>query len=116
MNMARNCALEGEFPAADGGDETWVLAMSAKHEFLLQAQRVNVLETALSEGLGRALKLKIEIREPSKETPDMRSARIKRERLEKAEATFVTDPFVKEMIQEFSAVVERHSIRPTDEI
>lgn len=116
MNMARNCALEGEFPAADVGDETWVLAMSAKHEFLLQAQRVNVLETALSEGLGRALKLKIEIREPSKETPDMRSARIKRERLEKAEATFVTDPFVKEMIQEFSAVVERHSIRPTDEI
>ncbi len=116
MNMARNCALESEIPAVDGGEATWVLAVSAKHEFLLQAQRINVLETALSEALGHALKLKIDVREPSRETPDMRSARIKRERLEKAETTFVTDPFVKEMIQEFSAVVERHSIRPIDEI
>lgn len=113
MNMARNFALEGV--QTGDGNELWVLVMSPKHEFLLQPARVSTLENAIAESLGRPLTLKIDIREPTSETPDVRTARIKRERLEKAESTFVEDPFVKEMIQEFSAVVERHSIRPRDE-
>lgn len=115
MNMARNCALEAEQAGAEEGSESWQLAMSAKHEFLLQPQRIATLETAISESLGRRIYLKIEVREPKGETPDMRTARIKREKLEKAEVAFVEDPFVKEMMQEFSAVLERHSIRPLDE-
>lgn len=116
LNLARNCALEQE--GAESGDadtEIWQLAMSPRNEMLFQPQRVVTLEEVLSAKLGKTVRLKVNVREPTIETPDMRYMRIKREKLEKAEAAFVEDPFVKTLVQEFSAVVERHSIQPVDE-
>ncbi|CBL46939.1 DNA polymerase III (subunits tau and gamma) [gamma proteobacterium HdN1] len=114
LNFARNCALES-VQKSDDGAEVWQLSLSPKHEFLLQSQRLAALENKVREALQRAVVLNVLVQEPTHETPDVRAARYRKERQQRAEAMFTEDPFVKGMMREFGAVLERHSIAPLDD-
>ena len=111
LNFARNCALENE----EGG--VWSLFLSPKHEALYQPAHLERLEAAISEIKGTSIKLKLDVREPTRDTPDRLLAKRRRARLDRAEGELRADPFVQILETRFGATMDRESITPIgDEI
>lgn len=106
LNFARNCALESE----EGN--VWNLFLSPKHEALYQPAHLERLEAAISEVKGVSVKLKLEVREPTRDTPDRLLAKRRRARLDRAENELKSDPFVQILETRFGATMDRESITP----
>ncbi|MNP35107.1 DNA polymerase III subunits gamma and tau [compost metagenome] len=107
-NIAANCTLI----SAEGDD--WLLHLDPAHSALFNSTQQRRLNDALNQHLGRTLKLTIELIRPEQETPAQAAARKRAERQGQAEASIEDDPLIRQMIQQFGAMVRHDTIEPVD--
>ncbi len=108
--MARELAQHCEL---DGISGTRVkLFLSPTHRHLQMKPAQDKLQQALSDHLGRALQLVIELREAAGDTPAAAAQRRRSERQDKAVASVEQDDFVREVIDLFDATLIESSIKP----
>ena len=105
-NIAANCTL-----AKVEGDH-WLLQLDPAQAALFNSTQQRRLNEALNQYHGRALRLDIELRKPEQETPAQAAARRRAERQRQAEASIQDDPLVRQMIQQFAAVIRDGTIEP----
>ena len=108
-NFARNCSLESR------EEGTWILAISPRFEVLYKDENRDLLAQALSANAGHSIKLKVEVVEPSKPTPDQLLANYKQQRKDAAISLMQEDAFVKDLQTLFGAKLDLNSVTPVDE-
>ncbi|OUS23701.1 hypothetical protein A9Q99_27070 [Gammaproteobacteria bacterium 45_16_T64] len=108
LNFARNCSLE----SSEGNQ--WVLALGPRHESLYKSHHLDVLEKAIASNKGSSIALSLEIKVPSRDTPDTLAAKRRSKRLENAEASLRSDPFVTYLFEVFNGILDKDSIKPLD--
>ena len=108
LNFARNCGLE----SSDNGQ--WILALGPRHESLYRTHHVETLEKAIAAVNGENITITLEINVPSKDTPDTLASKRRAKRLESAEVSLHSDPFVKYLLENFNGVLDKDSIKPLD--
>ena len=107
-SIAANCTLVG----VDG--DRWHLHLDPGQSALFNAGQQRRLTDALSSYHGRSLTLQIDIVRPEQETPAQAAARQRAERQRAAEASIHADPLVRQMMEQFAAVIRDGTIVPLD--
>ncbi|WP_248805886.1 DNA polymerase III subunit gamma/tau [Pseudomonas sp. MWU13-2100] len=107
-SIAANCTL-----IAVSGDD-WLLHLDPAHSALFNATQQRRLNDALNQYHGRALKLTIELIKPEQETPAQAASRRRHERQDEAVASIHADPLIRQMMQQFGAVIRGDTIEPVD--
>ena len=107
--MARMLADHCELQRAE--DNLLELAVPKAHGHLIEKAYSDKLQAALEERLGRKLRLRIAIG-GSGQTPAVAEDQEKQQRLERAVESIDTDPFVRELVEDFDARVIDSSIKP----
>ena len=110
--LLRELAWQGGLVGVeDGPPEVWRLRIA--HESLRSAALKDKLAEALSQCLGRTLRLELEAGDPA-DTPARRDAAERARAQARAEATMREDPLVQSLLQQFStARLVPGSIKPT---
>ncbi|OUR92544.1 hypothetical protein A9Q81_16495 [Gammaproteobacteria bacterium 42_54_T18] len=108
LNFARNCGLE-----STNGNQ-WTLSLGPRHESLFRTHHIEALQKAIEEEKAEQIILTLEIKVPSKDTPDTLSAKRRSKRLENAEGSLRNDPFVMFLFDAFNGVLDKDSIKPLD--
>ena len=106
--LAMNCDCQSKI------DKHWVLALDDAHRQLLSDDRRKRLQNALSEVLGHAIQLQIDVTGEAVETPAVQQQRESDERQASAVAEIAADPNVRAIQDAFGATVHTESIRPRD--
>ncbi|MDH4030002.1 MAG: DNA polymerase III subunit gamma/tau [Chromatiales bacterium] len=104
--LANNC----QFGSVDGDVVNLVLDESAAH--LQTDTLMGKLRKAVSQGLGRDIRIKIEQGQTEAETPAQRKTRKERQRQQEAEKSIESDPNVLAVQKAFGATVDPASIKP----
>ncbi|MGI0824695.1 DNA polymerase III subunit gamma/tau [Pseudomonas aeruginosa] len=107
-SIAANCTLV----AADG--DHWHLHLDPGQSALFNATQQRRLNDALNQHLGRTLKLEVTLQKPEQETPAQAAARRRAERPRAAEASIDADPLVRQLREQFAAVVRDGTIEPLE--
>ncbi|MGU1709522.1 DNA polymerase III subunit gamma/tau [Pseudomonas aeruginosa] len=107
-SIAANCTLV----AADG--DHWHLHLDPGQSALFNATQQRRLNDALNQHLGRTLKLEVTLQKPEQETPAQAAARRRAERQRAAEASIDADPLVRQLREQFAAVVRDGTIEPLE--
>ena len=107
-SIAANCTL-----VAVEGDR-WHLHLDPGQSALFNAGQQRRLADALSSYHGRSLTLQIDIVRPEQETPAQAAARQRAERQRAAEASIHADPLVRQMMDQFAAVIRDDTIVPLE--
>ncbi|MFI8483130.1 DNA polymerase III subunit gamma/tau [Pseudomonas sp. NPDC078700] len=107
-SIAANCTLI----SVEG--DSWLLHLDPGHSALFNATQQRRLNDALNAQQGRSIDLKIELITPEQETPAQAAARKRANRQREAEESINSDPYVQQMIQQFTAVIRAESIEPID--
>ena len=107
-SIAANCTLV----ATDG--DRWHLHLDPGQSALFNAAQQRRLTDALSGYHGRPLTLQIDIVRPEQETPAQAAARQRAERQRAAEASIHADPLVRQMMEQFAAVIRDGTIVPLE--
>ncbi|MGI1027028.1 DNA polymerase III subunit gamma/tau [Pseudomonas aeruginosa] len=102
-SIAANCTLV----AADG--DHWHLHLDPGQSALFNATQQRRLNDALNQHLGRTLKLEVTLQKPEQETPAQAAARRRA-----AEASIDADPLVRQLREQFAAVVRDGTIEPLE--
>ncbi|MBF7729170.1 DNA polymerase III subunit gamma/tau [Pseudomonas sp. N040] len=105
-SIAANCTLV----ARDG--DNWTLHLDPAHSALFNASQQRRLNDALDQHLGRTIALQIQISKPAQETPAQANTRKRIERQRQAEEAIRNDPLIRQMIEQFGAVIRPDSIEP----
>lgn len=108
LNLARHGLL------VMTGDQRYELQLSPSNQMLGNAAHIKAIEEKLSQAMGVTIRLELSLLEPSGETPVQIAARIRKERLEKAEASLRSDPNVQLLVRDFGAQLIVESIQPID--
>jgi DNA polymerase-3 subunit gamma/tau len=106
--LASNCEIK------QWQDNAITLVLSEQHAQLHSPNFEQRLGDILSDYLGRKVQLKIEIGEPSKETPAREAARQADERQQAAVKSIEEDQVVRALKEKFDAEVQSDSIRPLE--
>ncbi|MGT8889677.1 DNA polymerase III subunit gamma/tau [Pseudomonas aeruginosa] len=107
-SIAANCTLV----AADG--DHWHLHLDPGQSALFNATQQRRLNDALNQHLGRTLKLEVTLQKPEQETPAQAAGRRRAERQRAAEASIDADPLVRQLREQFAAVVRDGTIEPLE--
>ncbi len=107
-SIGANCTLV----AADG--DHWHLHLDPGQSALFNATQQRRLNDALNQHLGRTLKLEVTLQKPEQETPAQAAARRRAERQRAAEASIDADPLVRQLREQFAAVVRDGTIEPLE--
>ncbi|MGI0938861.1 DNA polymerase III subunit gamma/tau [Pseudomonas aeruginosa] len=107
-SIAANCTLV----AADG--DHWHLHLDPGQSALFNATQQRRLNDALNQHLGRTLKLEVTLQKPEQETPAQAAARRRAARPRAAEASLDADPLVRQLREQFAAVVRDGTIEPLE--
>ncbi|MCO2359529.1 DNA polymerase III subunit gamma/tau [Pseudomonas aeruginosa] len=107
-SIGANCTLV----AAD--DDQWHLHLDPGQSALFNATQQRRLNDALNQHLGRTLKLEVTLQKPEQETPAQAAARRRAERQRAAEASIDADPLVRQLREQFAAVVRDGTIEPLE--
>ncbi|MCO3130741.1 DNA polymerase III subunit gamma/tau [Pseudomonas aeruginosa] len=107
-SIGANCTLV----AAD--EEHWHLHLDPGQSALFNATQQRRLNDALNQHLGRTLKLEVTLQKPEQETPAQAAARRRAERQRAAEASIDADPLVRQLREQFAAVVRDGTIEPLE--
>lgn len=105
-SIAANCTL-----VKVEGDH-WLLHLDPAQAALFNTTQQRRLNEALNQHHGCTLKLDIELRKPEQETPAQAAARRRAERQRQAEASIQDDPLIRQLIQQFAAVIRDGTIEP----
>ena len=106
--LARHCSYDGRA----GGVVR--LSIDPAHEILATSAQQERLREAVSRHFGETMRLQLDLKKPTVETPAEREQRAAAERQQQAEHAIEEDPLVREMQKVFDATVDRDSIRPAD--
>jgi DNA polymerase-3 subunit gamma/tau len=104
--LANHCVL-----AARTGD-VLRLRLDPSGEMFRRPQLEQKLAQALSEQLGRPLRIEISLSDAAEDTPARRQAQVSDERLRAAEEAIEADPAVRAMREIFGATVQPGSVKP----
>ncbi|MBG7098644.1 DNA polymerase III subunit gamma/tau [Pseudomonas aeruginosa] len=107
-SIGANCTLV----AADG--DHWHLHLDPGQSALFNATQQRRLNDALNQHLGRTLKLEVTLQKPEQETPAQAAARRRAGRPRAAEASIDADPLVRQLREQFAAVVRDGTIEPLE--
>ncbi|MGI0755870.1 DNA polymerase III subunit gamma/tau [Pseudomonas aeruginosa] len=107
-SIAANCTLV----AADG--DHWHLHLDPGQSALFNATQQRRLNDALNQHLGRTLKLEVTLQKPEQETPAQAAARRRAGRPRGAAASIDADPLVRQLREQFAAVVRDGTIEPLE--
>ncbi|RNF61728.1 DNA polymerase III subunit gamma/tau [Pseudomonas aeruginosa] len=107
-SIGANCTLV----AAD--DDHWHLHLDPGQSALFNATQQRRLNDALNQHLGRTLKLEVTLQKPEQETPAQAAARRRAARQRAAEASIDADPLVRQLREQFAAVVRDGTIEPLE--
>ena len=94
--------------------ETDRLKLRVPLKTLLDASALQKLQTAVSDALGRPIRLAAEVGSTVGPTSAGIAERARAEKQRQAEESIYADPFVRELIENFGASVDPASIRPKD--
>ena len=94
--------------------DNWLLHLDPAQSALFNSTQQRRLNDALNQFHGRELSVLIELQKPEQETPAQAAARKRANRQRDAEASIEKDPLVRQMIQQFGAVIRADSIEPLD--
>lgn len=111
--MARMLADQCELKSFDGA--AMCLGLADAHKHLLDKMYQEKLESALRQKFGAQLKVQIDIGSASGQSPVEVRARAKAEKHAEAVAAIETDPFVRDLVEQFDARVDPASIQPLGE-
>jgi len=107
--MTRELAAGSELIGAEGD----VFRLRVAVKALAEAGTVERLRAALTNALGRPVRVNIEVGETG-DTAAARAARARSEKQKRAEQSIYSDPFVQQLIENFGATVDPSSIKPAD--
>jgi DNA polymerase-3 subunit gamma/tau len=107
--MARMLAEHCELASFEG--ERLELKLPEAHRHLVEKAYTDKLQAALEERLGRKVRLRITIG-GNGDTPAAQEDRERRQKQERAVESIDTDPFVRELVENFDARVVDSSIKP----
>ncbi|MCY0385149.1 DNA polymerase III subunit gamma/tau [Pseudomonas aeruginosa] len=107
-SIGANCTLV----AAD--DDHWHLHLDPGQSALFNATQQRRLNDALNQHLGRTLKLEVTLQKPEQETPAQAAPLQRGERQRAAEASIDADPLVRQLREQFAAVVRDGTIEPLE--
>jgi DNA polymerase-3 subunit gamma/tau len=108
--LARELAQNCELRQLDGSD--CLLRLSPSQVHLQMKPGPDKLQQALSEYLGRALKVRFELAQNELDTPAETAGRQRQERQERAVASIAQDTFIRDAIESLDASVVESSIKP----
>jgi DNA polymerase-3 subunit gamma/tau len=111
--MARMLADQCELKSLDGS--TMCLGLADAHKHLLDKIYQEKLEAALRQKFGAQLKVQFEVGTVSGQSPVEVRARAKAEKQAEAVAAIETDPFVRDLVEQFDARVDPASIKSLGE-
>lgn len=107
-SIAANCTLI----SMDG--DNWLLHLDPAHSALFNPTQQRRLNDALNQYHQRTINLSIELIKPEQETPAQAAARRRADRQRQAEAAIHGDPFIRQMIEQFGAIIRDDTIVPVD--
>jgi DNA polymerase-3 subunit gamma/tau len=107
--LADHCEL-----VTQAGDAV-TLRVGEAHKHLLDRTYQDRLVTALREKYGAALDVSFEIGAAAEKTPQQVRTRVKQARQAEAEAAIESDPFVRELVDQFGGQLDATSIQPLGE-
>ncbi|WP_297912510.1 DNA polymerase III subunit gamma/tau [Thiomonas sp.] len=105
--LARSLALQSEWLGADG--DVWRLRVPS--EQFTRAGALDKLQAALSEAVGRAISLQVEVGVVT-DSAHQRAAAARTQRQKQAEATIADDPLVRQLVDDLGAQIVPGSVRP----
>ncbi|OIQ79200.1 DNA polymerase III subunit tau [mine drainage metagenome] len=105
--LARSLALQSEWLGADG--DVWRLRVPS--EQFTRAGALDKLQAALSEAVGRAIGLQVEVGVVT-DSAHQRAAAARAQRQKQAEATIADDPLVRQLVDGLGAQIVPGSVRP----
>jgi DNA polymerase-3 subunit gamma/tau len=111
--MARMLADQCELKSFDGS--AMYLGLADAHKHLLDKIYQEKLEAALRQKFGAQLKVKFEVGAVSGQSPVEVRARAKAEKQAEAVAAIETDPFIRDLVEQFDARIDPASIQPLGE-
>ncbi len=111
--MARMLADQCELKSFDGG--AMCLGLADAHKHLLDRIYQEKLEAALRQKFGAQLKVKFEVGAVSGHSPVEVRARAKAEKQAEAVAAIETDPFIRDLVEQFDARIDPASIKSLGE-
>jgi len=109
--MARMLADQCELKSFDGG--AMCLGLAETHKHLLDKIYQEKLEAALRQKFGAGLKVRFEVGASGGQSPVEVRARAKAEKQAEAVAAIETDPFIRDLVEQFDARVDPASIQPS---
>jgi len=107
--MARMLAEHCELASFEG--ERLELKLAEAHRHLVEKAYTDKLQSALEERLSRKVRVRISIG-GNGDTPAAQEDRERKQKLERAVESIDTDPFVRELVENFDARVVDSSIKP----
>ncbi len=111
--MARMLADQCELKSHDGN--TMLLGLAEAHKHLLDKTYQDKLIAALKQKFGEQLKVQIELGAASGQSPVEVRARAKAEKQAEAVAAIESDPFIRDLVDQFDARIDQASIQPLGE-
>ncbi len=107
--LADHCELVSQ------GDEAVTLRVGEAHKHLLDRTYQDKLVAALHDKYGATLKVTFEIGAAAEQTPQQVRTRIKEARQAEAVAAIESDPFVRELVDQFGGQIDASTIQPIGE-
>jgi len=111
--MARMLADQCELKSHDGN--TMLLGLAEAHKHLLDKTYQDKLVAALKQKFGEQLKVQIELGAASGQSPVEVRARAKAEKQAEAVAAIESDPFIRDLVDQFDARIDPSTIQPIGE-
>ncbi len=110
QGVARMLLEHSALQALDG--DVLHVVLDSRHDTLLNDAQVQAMERALTEVLGRSLRIDLQVGTPAYETPALRLARLQKERQQEAERAIQEDATVQALLRDFGGTVQR--VQPLD--
>jgi len=111
--MARMLADQCELKSHDSN--TMLLGLAEVHKHLLDKTYQDKLVAALKQKFGEKLKVQIELGAASGQSPVEVRARAKAEKQAEAVAAIESDPFIRDLVDQFDARIDPSTIQPLGE-
>ena len=107
-NIGANCTLIAAH------SDVWLLHLDPAQGALYNSSQQRRLNEALNQYLGRTVRLDVELCKPEQETPAQAAVRQRSALQRQAEQSIQDDPLVRQMIQQFAAVIRDGTVEPVE--
>lgn len=107
-SLARHALL------VERAENQWTLQLDAGHQVLASDDRVAALSQAVSDYVGRPLKVRVVTAADVQGTPAQRAEKARAEQVAHAREQLRSDTVVRQMLETFSGKLDEESIRPRD--